>query len=362
MTKDQLQDEALLAIKEHKRSSVVLGTGSGKTYLALKHMVQEYTDYKKYLVVASNSIVNGWKIEIEDKDLGYLLNHIVFTTYQSLYKQNPDHYDWVYFDECHNLKLKQYNWVVNYKNNILGLTGTYPRENTETYKICQEICPKVYTFKIENAIEHHMLNNYKIYVHELTLDKKPTIETKFGRQSEVNIYNMWSKKIEYNSKDMMLKIMRMKAIQGFETKVKYARMLLELQSKKTLVFTDYTAQADKLCQFSYHSKNKKSKDYLELFKEGKINKLSSVQQLAEGINIPNLEVGIVMHAYANERKLPQKIGRFLRLNPSMTSVIHILCYKDTVDELWIKSALKEFDKTKIFRYDIRKTIDSFQRL
>jgi len=67
-----------------------------------------------------------------------------------------------------------------------------------------------------------------------------------------------------------------------------------------------------------------------------------------------------MHAYANEKKLAQKIGRFLRLNPNNTSIIHILCYEDTIDVQWMKSALKDFDKTKIFRYDIRKTLGIIQ--
>ena len=34
-----------------------------------------------------------------------------------------------------------------------------------------------------------------------------------------------------------------------------------------------------------------------------------------------------MHAYGNERKTAQRIGRLLRLNPSESAVCHILCYK-----------------------------------
>jgi superfamily II DNA or RNA helicase len=45
-----------------------------------------------------------------------------------------------------------------------------------------------------------------------------------------------------------------------------------------------------------------------MFKEGKINKLSTVLQLNEGINIPNLKQGIIMHAYGNERKAAQRIN------------------------------------------------------
>jgi len=35
--------------------------------------------------------------------------------------------------------------------------------------------------------------------------------------------------------------------------------------------------------------------------------LSSVMQLSEGVNIPNLKQCIIMHAYGNERKSSQRI-------------------------------------------------------
>jgi superfamily II DNA or RNA helicase len=152
-------------------------------------------------------------------------------------------------------------------------------------------------------------------------------------------------------KEMMMRIMRMKAIQSYETKVNYAKKLLSQQTDKTLVFTDFTDQADRISRYSYHSKEKNSKLYLEKFRTGEIKELASVQQLAEGINIPDLKVGIIMHAYANEKKLRQKIGRFLRLNPNQKSVVHLLCYNKTVDLKWCKTALKDFDKNKVLKYN-----------
>ena len=86
---------------------------------------------------------------------------------------------------------------------------------------------------------------------------------------------------------------------------------------------------------------------MENFKTGNITKLSTVLQLNEGINIPNLKQGIIMHAYGNERKAQQRIGRMLRLNPDETATIHILCYQGTVDEKWVKDALNDFDESKI---------------
>ena len=58
-----------------------------------------------------------------------------------------------------------------------------------------------------------------------------------------------------------------------------------------------------------------------------------------------------MHAYGNERKTAQRIGRLLRLNPNETAVCHILMYKGTQDEKWVSDAVKGFDQTKVSYYN-----------
>jgi hypothetical protein len=58
-----------------------------------------------------------------------------------------------------------------------------------------------------------------------------------------------------------------------------------------------------------------------------------------------------MHAYGNERKAAQRIGRLLRLNPDEKAIVHILCYMGTVDERWVKEALETFDQSKILWKD-----------
>lgn len=353
--KSKIQKECLEAIGNKTKAGAVLGTGSGKTMLGLKHMAAKYTDTCMFLVVAPKiSIHNEWLSQAQEHGYEFLIPHIKFTTYLSLHKQSLN-YDVAYFDECHNSKLKHTYWLDMYNGTIIGLTGTYPKyKSSESYKVCAKFFPIVYKYTIDEAIKTNMLNDYKIYVHLLNLDSRKNFRTSRGAlTSEKSNYEMWCKIVNTAKpyEVMMKKIMRMKAIQSYNTKVKYAKKLLEIQSKKTLVFADSTKQADQICEHSYHTKEKKSKQYLEAFKLGEINKLVSINQMSEGANIPNLEVGIILHSYANEKRLSQKIGRFLRLNPNKTSVIHVLCYKDTIDLTWCKSALKDFDKTKIFKHN-----------
>ena len=128
--------------------------------------------------------------------------------------------------------------------------------------------------------------------------------------------------------------------------IEYVKKILKKIPKKAIVFVNTKEQADEVCKHSYHSGNKDSEKNLELFSEGLIYRISCVEQLSEGKNIKDLQVGIITHAFSNDTKTKQRIGRFLRLSPNMTAIIHILCYEDTVDKNWVRSALKSFDNNK----------------
>jgi superfamily II DNA or RNA helicase len=364
MTKDEVQLEALEATKGRQRCCVVLGTGVGKTLVGLTHIENNTTSLMKCLIVApKKAIFQSWKDDAVKFGKSDLLGRMVFTTYLSLNKHNPNDYDAIYLDEAHSLLDSHRGFLQLYKGKILGLTGTPPkRDYSEKGKLLNEFCPVVYTFKADDAVENRILNDYQIVVHQLRLStKKDYVVNQGGKKwmtDEESNYVYWSRRIDIGSGNMhMLRVMRMKAMMEYPTKEKYTRKLMESISTKCIVFANTQAQADRLCDYSYHSGNKESEDNLLLFKEGKINKLSTVLQLNEGVNIPNLKQGIIMHAYGNERKASQRIGRLLRLNPDDKAIVHILCYMDTIDEKWVKEALEGFDQSKVLWKDFGVNLD-----
>jgi superfamily II DNA or RNA helicase len=365
MTKDRqdIQIEALAATDGKQRASVVLGTGVGKTLVGLTHMDRNTTPLMKCLVVApKKAIFQSWKDDAVKFDKHHLLGRVVFTTYLSLNKHDPNDYDAVYLDEMHSLLDSHRGFLQLYKGKILGLTGTPPkRDYSEKGKLVQEFCPVVFTFKADDAIENGILNDYKIVVHELRLSKvknyQVTMKNKTYMTDEESNYVYWSRRLDVGSGSVhMLRVMRMKALMEYPTKEKYAKLLFDSIESKCILFANTQAQADKLCDHSYHSNNPKSEENLLKFKDGEITKLSTVLQLNEGVNIPNLKQGIIMHAYGNERKAAQRIGRLLRLNPDDKAIVHILCYMDTVDEKWVKDALEGFDQTKIMWKNFNVTV------
>ena len=354
MNRDKVQAEALEATRGKDRCGLALATGVGKTLVALNHLEEHYSPLLNILVVAPKiSIFDSWRTEAQKFDKAKLLINITFTTYLSINKQDPREYDIVYLDECHSLLDSHRAFLDEYNGKILGLTGTPPKyANSVKGKLVNEFCPMVYEFVTDSAVENNILNDYQIIVHEINLGSKNnylvSTKNKSFRTSEQNNYNYWCNRIDSASGPLhMLRVMRMKAMMEYPTKEKYAKLLLNSINTKCILFANTQDQADRLCEYSYHSNNLDSEDNLRLFKEDKIDKLSCVLQLSEGVNIPNLKQGIIMHAYGNERKSAQRIGRLLRLNPDEKAVVHILCYVNTVDEKWVKSALDGLDQTKI---------------
>ena len=354
MTKDEIQLKAIEATEGHKRCSVVLGTGVGKTLVGLTHLEKNSTALMRCLVVApKKAIYQSWKDDAEKFDKHHLLGRITFTTYLSLNKHNPNDYDIIYLDEVHSLLDSHRGFLYNYKGVILGLTGTPPKyKHSEKGKLVNEFCPIVYTFKADDAIENGILNDYQIIVHMLQLsevkDYEVEMQKKKFKTSEYLNYSYWTRRLDVATSGVhIIRIMRMKALMEYPSKEKYARILFNSIEGKCILFANTQAQADKLCNHSYHSGNTNSEENLLMFKNGEINKLSAVLQLNEGVNIPNLKQGIIMHAYGNERKSAQRLGRLLRLNPTEKAIVHILCYDNTVDTTWVQNALEQYDDSKI---------------
>ena len=354
LTRNDIQKKALKATENKIKCSVVLGTGVGKTMVGLNHMNKLSTDLTRVLVVApKKSIFQSWKDDALKFSMGHLLQRITFTTYLSLNKHNTNDYQLVYLDEVHSLLDSHKEFLEKYKGRILGLTGTPPKyKNSEKGRLVTEFCPVVFSFGADDAIENNILNDYKIYVHMINLSNKNDypVETK-GKTfltSESKNYSYWGTRLNTGSgPEHILRVMRMKAMMEYPSKEKYAKILFNSIKSKCILFANTQAQADRLCSHSYHSNNVKSEENLELFKNGAIEKLSTVLQLSEGVNIPNLKQGIIMHAYGNERKSAQRIGRLLRINPDDKAIVHILCFADTVDEKWVTEALEGFDQSKI---------------
>ena len=359
--RESIQQEALDMAVKHKRCGLGISMGVGKTLIGLKYIdnFRATNLHLKVLVVAPKlSIFESWKDDAAKFNIS--VTNIEFTTYLSLNKFNPNDYDMLVLDECHSLLYTHEIFLANFTGRILGLTGTPPRYvKSEKGEMVAKYCPVQYKYITDDAVDDDILNDYRIIVHKMPISTRNNmlVETKASKfyTSERKNYEYWTKRImdsQSKKQEQIASVMRMRALMEFRTKEDYAKKLLQDIEDKCIVFCNTQDQADRICKYSYHSTNPESEDNLQQFKDGNIDELSCVMQLNEGVNIPNLRAGIIMHAYGNERKASQRIGRLLRLNPDDTAYIHILCYSGTVDERWVMEALKDLDDRKIKYFDI----------
>ncbi len=356
MNREEIQEAAVKATEGRKRCGLGISMGVGKTLIGLMHMEKNTLPLQSKLVVGpTKAILNSWKAEAEKFNKTHLLVNTTFVIYRSLCKLNPADYDFIYFDEMHNLLDSHRPFLSNSKAVILGLSGTPPKSNSsEKGRMVAEFCPIVYTYLFDTAVDDNILNDYHIFVHQLSMSTENnylvTTKNKSWYASEVKNYNYWTEKIAEGGspKTMQIfRIMRMKAMMEYPSKEVYTKALMKHIKDKCIIFANTMKQADRLCEHSYHSDNPNSETNLKLFEEDKILDLSCVLQLSEGKNIPRLKQGIILHAYGNERKASQRIGRMARLNVDDKSTIHVLCYKDSIDVQWVTLALEGFDQTKI---------------
>jgi superfamily II DNA or RNA helicase len=375
-TKDELHEEVLGECAHHKCCSLNISMGAGKTRLALRRIAQLPDDAKVFVAIPIKGLAETWKKEANENGFGYLLDDITFDIYKNLHKYDSSKFRFVVFDEIHKIKGSHQSFLEGCAG-ILGLTGTKPPQHSDAERLIDHYCPFIFDYLLDDAISDGMVNDYEITVHSIPLSDEKTIERTVEKTgatfhvSEKNDYeyrcgiivgmekekdDLWrqrppnlARRSEQLNKALGLKrIARVSAIKGYEGKSRFVQKLLPSIGDRTIIFANTKSQADKLCPHSHYSGNKHSDDNTALFNTGGIQVLSCVEQLSIGVNLVNAKNGIIMHLYSgNSDKGRQRMGRLLRLNPNDKCHLHVICYKNTVDETWVRGSLADLDQSKI---------------
>ncbi len=130
---------------------------------------------------------------------------------------------------------------------------------------------------------------------------------------------------------------------------KVNELIEQYKDQKTLIFSLRTEVADTLAVKSYHSKNVDN-EALEEFKLSESGHLSTVNMIAEGMTIKNLNTIICHTVTSNTEDFQQKLGRGLQLGEIDNSIctIHLICLRGTAQEYWVELACKSLNQYKIF--------------
>lgn len=386
LTKEQKQDLIQQAARKAWKDGgewglLAMATGTGKSKCAIDEAAKLMTEesYKKdkpasiYLVVPTEKLRdNNWKSEFEKWDAVYTYAQMQRYCYASINKVRNQIIDLVILDEGHSLtELNSEFFQNNSVRRLMVLSATPPvkpdpkhkRAEDEKYNLFVQLRIKTdFYYSLEQAEKDGIVSSHEIWIVETALDnlvKYIEAGNKANRffQTEQQKYEFLSRQIKQlmiSKKSDVVKFKSMerrRLIAGSISKKATVKKLIDRfgQDNRTLVFGGSIAQIEELLPGAvYHSKSGKAGDKaLSDFQSGAINILGCVEALNEGINILNLDVGIIAQVSSNARDLIQRIGRLIRHRPNHTSVIFIVVAIGTQDEEWLAKALGDMDRSKL---------------
>ena len=136
---------------------------------------------------------------------------------------------------------------------------------------------------------------------------------------------------------------------GFEPNIK------KISRNKVLLFSELTAQAERLSPYSIHSNNGKNakeieannKALLERFNKGEIRELSSCLSLTLGLNMVGCTHAIFESYSSSNTNAIQKSKRLARLGVDEIANVIIIKAKNTQMESWFNEAFKDIEHTVV---------------
>ena len=349
MTRDNIKEEILKI--ENNNVLLELSTGVGKTFLAIQ-LMKKYNPKSLLIIVPRLVLIDNWKQELNKFKASRFIPRITFSTYVGLNKYTCNTYDMCICDEGHHLTDRSLEFLETIKrdrNIILSATVNRNMLYTLSYNF-----KDLYHYKIglKETIQNDILPDPRVILIPLKLNNsipteciwknpkglEPIIETSWATRwqyikqkkykvriycTEQQYYNDLSDTIEWYKKKAVStrnEAMKNRWLKLCGDRLKWlsdkkTRLLLELSVKlkneRVLTFCNSIEQAE-LFQYSIHSKDKNSRINLTKFNEGKINHISAVATLDEGINLHNCRIGIFGMLNSSEIKVTQRNGRILR--------------------------------------------------
>jgi hypothetical protein len=236
---------------------------------------------------------------------------------------------------------------------VLGLTGTLSTW-TESELDERLRLPVIANYSIKQAIEEGVIVDYQITVLQIPLDNRKPIMIKGKNRTEKKHYDACSwviNKLDEEGKNtMMLRLKRMRLIQGSIAKLQMTKAILtKYANERILVFCGTTDTADSLGIPSHHSKSP-DKEGFKRFAEGEGNHMAVVKIGNTGVTYKPLNKVVLNYFDSNAENLAQKVNRCMAMeynNPDKKAQIYIISTNEPIEQKWLNKALEFFDKDKI---------------
>lgn len=401
--KDELQRKALESfIRAGSKGTICLETGSGKSKVAIDFIKQATTDIQHPLKVLITSprtnLKENWRKElikwgiVEWRDGIWSSGEdrfvITMENIQTCYKWEDQNFDIIIMDEIHTMMTPEYSRLLRNNNYsfLMGLTATHDiTEENDKGIYYDEYCPIVYEYY--NSADDGLINKTRFFVvsHELSDDDRIiiTLRGKTQEWGEKQYYAHLNEKMKYGQ-GLMIKqgsmdwfrdasawawqgkgtteqksaafvyMNAIKARKNFLLNLpstgKIARkisdgILESIPNSKVLVFSELTAQADKISPVTVHShhSDKANIQSIEDFNNGDVRELGSCNSLTLGLNLIGATHAVMESYIGSATRSKQKKGRLDRLASEDKADMWVIRVPNTQSDTWYRKMTKKFD-------------------
>lgn len=377
LNRTERQNEAVNKwIQAKGKGTFEFATGFGKTRCALmiaERYMNKYPGSLILVVVPTAELKKQW-LELLSKS-GFFMN-VEVQIINTIIKNKYD-VDLLIIDEIHRIAAPTFLnlfKVVKYKR-ILGLTATFERLDGK-HSTLLHYAPIIDVITVEEAVNNNWLSPYREYKILLDVDLKEYQEAdrsfkehfsfftfnfnlamkcandyRARNELSLQLYSGDDKEIRKNiNKQIIHHAMgfirtlhaRKNFIYGHPKKIEITNLIIEHRmDKKIITFSPTIKMAEKIKYGSVlHSKqkNKDRTDSLDSFILADRGVLNSSKALREGIDIPGLNVAIILTGDSSKLNKTQELGRIIRFAPNKEAELFTLVIKGTVDEEWHKKS------------------------
>jgi len=397
--KSEIQSLAVQISQSNQHLCLEWSTGVGKSLASIR-IIEDILSTRRnshgLLICKESTHLKNWEDEFVKHKKKTVMKKVSMFLYASLHKHqhHSTHPDFIILDECHALTDKRVSLLkslIGPATKVILLSATIPMDKKDLIK---GLLGNVYNYKIPllKAIDLGLLPTPELVVHKMGLTPtgnhefqfkkagkgKKTVTCKYSdmwtvqkslpkgtgllvKCNEIQYYELITKQMSYyqdqsqtnnsyqirqacRNKFLNLGSQRKKFISKVKTD-KAASIVKQFRGsqKRFICFTGTIEQSVKLgSKSAVNSKNTRedNQNLIDCFNDGSCSELFAVKMLREGINLSNIEKGIIVQLDSTVGSFFQMFGRCLRHEfPEM----HLIVVKDTQDEVYFDNAMQDFD-------------------
>ncbi|MCI4409767.1 MAG: DEAD/DEAH box helicase [Thermofilum sp.] len=358
------QIQAIETWKRTRRGVVVMPTGTGKTYVALRIIFDALASNPKThvaVIVPLIELAQQWKKRMrefglyatlyygEEKRISRVTIFVLNSAYLNMRLLRL--FDIIIIDEIHHLRGENFQKIIHEirDKDVLGLTAT-PELGS-----LQHFIPIIFRMSYNEAREKGAIVD--IDVVPIHVDMTPEEKSKYLEIEEKmeNIAKLIEKlrnsddkedKAELEELELRYRILADKRKRLMSRIEEKRRRVVEIakshEGEKIIVFTESIESAETIKNElvsngvkaeTYHSQKPDTVRRRILATWGKaFSVLVTVRALDEGIDVPEVRIGIVVASGTSTRQITQRLGRILRPAPGKEkATLYVLVARNTYE-------------------------------